>query len=70
MERLGNFYPQLTTFESANSSLGPQKDNIFAAEFEDNPSGTQAEADAWLVICRSANPDGIHISPVYDLLLE
>lgn len=69
-ERLGNFYPQLTTFESANSPLGPQKDNIFAAEFDDNPNGAQAEADAWLVICRSANPDGIHISPVYDLLLE
>ena len=69
-ERLGNFYPQLTTFESANSSLGPQKDNIFAAEFEGNPNGNEAEADAWLVIARAANPNGTQISESYDKLLR
>ncbi len=61
METLGNFYPQLTTFEPANTPLGPQKDNIFAAEFEDNPNGNEASADAWLVICRSAHSFGFKV---------
>ncbi len=68
-ERLGNFYPQLTTFESASSQRGPQKDNIFAAEFP-HINGNEAEADAWLVIARSAHPNGLQISESYDYLLR
>ncbi|MHC4413998.1 MAG: type II secretion system protein [Planctomycetota bacterium] len=70
METLGNFFPQLTTFEPANSSQGPQKDNIFAAEFEDNPNGNEASSDAWLVIARAAHSNGHQVSETYDKLLD
>ena len=69
VERLGHFFPQLTTYEEANSSLGPQKDNIFAAEFTGNPNGAEASADAWLVINISAHEDGHSVVPLYDLPL-
>ncbi|MHC4415122.1 MAG: type II secretion system protein [Planctomycetota bacterium] len=69
LEMLGSFYPQLTTYEPANSVLGPQKDNIFAAEFDDNPNGNEASADAWLVIARKAFADGHRIAVAYDKLL-
>jgi hypothetical protein len=63
MEVLKHFYPQLTTFEPAKNPRGPQKDNIFAAEFEDHPDGAYAEADAFVIImrptilCDSVSPD-------------
>ncbi len=69
-ERLGNFYPQLTTYEPAGSDIGPQKDNIFAAEFADNPYGPEAAADAWLVITKAANPSGFSCKEDYDSLLR
>jgi hypothetical protein len=70
VEVLEHFYPQLTTFEPSNSDTGPQKDNIFAAEFDDHPNGPEAEADAWLVICRSAQPDGLSVAESFDKLLN
>jgi prepilin-type N-terminal cleavage/methylation domain-containing protein len=62
-EVLKYFFPQLTTFEPANSSGGPQKDNIFSAEFTDHPNGAYAEADAFVIfmrpsiLCDSASPN-------------
>ena len=66
MEQLGNFYPQLTTFEEAATLEGPQKDCIFAAEFT-HPNGNRAAADAWLVVCfLSDSQEGHWVTPVYD----
>ncbi len=70
MEVLENFYPQLTTFEPANSNTGPQKDNIFNDEFEDHPLGSEAEADAWVIVCRSAQSSGDAVSESWDPKLE
>ncbi len=71
-ELLEHFFPQLTTYEPSNSSTGPQKDNIFAAEFdeENHPNGPEAVADAWLVICRSVLPNGDGVTEVFDKLLQ
>ncbi len=70
MERLGHFYPQLTTYEDPGTPQGPQKDNIFAAEFE-HPNGNRAAADAWLVVCILSDPkDGFWVTPVYDSLIQ
>ncbi len=65
MEQLGNFFPQLTTFEEAATPEGPQKDCIFAAEFE-HPLGNAAAADAWLVVSIFANPTGDSVIAVFD----
>ncbi len=66
MEILENFYPQLTTYERAGGSLGPQKDNIFAAEF-DSPRGKEAAADAWLAV--ALTNDGDQVDETFDELL-
>lgn len=65
MEQLGNFYPQLTTFEDPFSLAPPAKDCIFAAEFT-HPENPKAAADAWLVISILATEDGLAVTPVYD----
>lgn len=70
MEFLENFYPQLTTFEPADSPVGPQKDNIFNREFGDSPQDGEGMADAWVVVCRSALSDGEQVSETWDPLLN
>ncbi len=65
MESLGNFYPQLTTFEDPYTLEPPQKDCIFASEFT-HPNGHQAAADAWLVVSIFATSTGYSVIPVYD----
>ncbi|MCZ6850993.1 MAG: prepilin-type N-terminal cleavage/methylation domain-containing protein [Planctomycetota bacterium] len=65
MEQLGNFYPQLTTFEDPYNFAPPAKDCIFAAEFT-HPENPKAAADAWLVISILATEDGFAVTPVYD----
>ena len=55
-----HFYPQLTTFEPANLSEGPQKDNIFEPwndQWGEAPNDEiEAGADAWLCIDRAGPP--------------
>lgn len=66
MEQLGNFYPQLTTYEDPYTLAPPEKDCIFAAEFT-HPQNPKAAADAWLVIAFLSDPnDGLWVTPVYD----
>ena len=62
--------PQLGQVPESAPLQGPQKDNIFAAEFESN-NGNRAAADAWLVVCIFADAkDGFWVTPVYDKLLD
>ncbi|MEE8154373.1 MAG: hypothetical protein V3T53_05380 [Phycisphaerales bacterium] len=49
-EMLDTFFPEGLTFDDGS---GAKLDNIFAAEF-DHPNGSQAAADAFLVICTAA----------------
>ena len=67
MEQLGNFYPQLTTYEDPYTLAPPAKDCIFAAEFT-HPNGARAAADAWLVISLLSieTNDEVLYTPVYD----
>ncbi len=70
MERLNNFFPALTTYEPIHGTSGPVKDNIFAAEFTDHPSGNpHAAPDAFLCVSAFAFGNGEEVFPVYDALL-
>jgi prepilin-type N-terminal cleavage/methylation domain-containing protein len=67
-ELLDNFFPPLTVYEPLNG-VEAEKDNIFAAEFDDYPEGNQASADAFLVICEEATQYTIG-TPLIDNLLN
>ncbi len=66
---LDNFYPQVTSYEPANGTQ-EAKDNIFDAEFEDHVEHRHASADAFLVICTSADPSGFWVANHYDALID
>ena len=65
LERLENFYPLQTTYDPKDGS-GFQKDNIFAAEFDEFEPDGRAAPDAWLVISTVAAPDGDSVQADYD----
>ena len=62
-ERIENFYPPQTTFESSEEVGGPLKDNIFAAD-STHPMGPHAAADAFLAVYIAA--DQWSVEDVYD----
>ena len=69
-ERIENFYPAQTTFESSEGVGGPLKDNIFNYEFEDDDDTAdgngRAVPDAWLVISIFASSQGNWVLEQYD----
>ncbi len=67
ISNLDNFYPQVTWYEPANGT-DEEKDNIFDCEFEDHLEHRHASADAFLVICTSADPNGFWVANRYDKL--
>ena len=69
ISNLDNFYPQVTSYEPADGT-GEVKDNIFDCEFEDHLEHRHASADAFLVICTSADPNGFWVANRYDSLTE
>jgi prepilin-type N-terminal cleavage/methylation domain-containing protein len=67
-ESLEAFYPTLTSYEPLDGD-GPQKDNIFSAEFSDYDNGNQeASADAWMVVCRKDGSSENRVAQIYDEL--
>jgi len=69
-DQIQNFYPSMTTYEPIDGSTGPIKDNIFAAEFEDHPTGARAAPDSWLVISIYASQQGDWVLEQYDALIN
>jgi prepilin-type N-terminal cleavage/methylation domain-containing protein len=69
-DQIQNFYPAQTTYEPIDGSTGPIKDNIFAAEFEDHPTGAKAAPDTWLVISIYASQQGDWVLEQYDALIN
>lgn len=68
LEFVRTFFPVTAPF--ALGADGNQGDNIFRADDDRHPGGPEAGADAWLVIVRSAHPDGNQVSETYDRLLD
>jgi hypothetical protein len=67
-EQQDNFFPLGVTYEPMNGDA-PERDNIFAAEFNDTfANGNQASGDAFLVITLFATNDGLAITPKWDRL--
>ncbi len=70
-ENVESFYPLGVSYEPANGDE-PERDNIFAAEFEDQADQAQedgrASGDNWLVISILADPDGAWVSAKWDRL--
>ena len=62
---LDNFWPQVTSYEPSDGNE-EEKDNIFDCEFEDNLNHRHASADAFMVICTSADPNGFWVANRYD----
>jgi prepilin-type N-terminal cleavage/methylation domain-containing protein len=54
---------------SGPNSLTPMKDNIYCAEFDDNPQGAQGSGDSWLTMNTAAAASGNAITPVWDPLI-
>jgi prepilin-type N-terminal cleavage/methylation domain-containing protein len=69
-ETLNNFYAALVVYYPQNS-INQTRDNIYAAEFNDYPSGGsyQGSNDAWMGMFSAANSNGNNITPVWDALL-
>ncbi|MHC4909202.1 MAG: hypothetical protein ACYTF9_05730, partial [Planctomycetota bacterium] len=68
-ETSNSFYPTLVTYEALDA-IDEDKDNIFAAEFEDYPAGPMSSGDAFLVICTAAAGNGNSVTPVWDELID
>jgi prepilin-type N-terminal cleavage/methylation domain-containing protein len=69
-ETLNNFYAALVVYYPQNS-INQSRDNIYAAEFNDYPTGGsfQGSADAWMAMFSAANANGNNVTPKWDPLL-
>ncbi len=71
-DQIMNFFPAQTTFEDAEGEGGPVKDNIYRAEFGDEPDQNESKAlaDAWLVISKVADQSGDYVIESNDFPLQ
>jgi prepilin-type N-terminal cleavage/methylation domain-containing protein len=69
-ETLNTFYSALCTYYPQNQ-INANKDNMYAAEFNDFPTagGFQGSADSWIGMSTAALNTGNGVTPAYDALL-
>ncbi len=70
-DQIMNFYPAQTTFEDTAGDAGPVKDNIYRAEFGEEPDtdASKALADAWMVIYLQADSGGQFVIEIEEYVL-
>ena len=69
-DQIENFYPAQTTYEATDSSDGPIKDNIFAAEFGQNFNEGRTLSDSWMNISIYASSNGDWVLDRHDALIQ